>query len=499
MTPEEIDQASNAELWAQLGSVEGSERAAVLLELGERAADDRDYGQATSLLEEAASVGLASEDQRLARVAQYRLGGALFGAQDLAASAQAYAEAAALCDGPNDGSDRAAALWGRADALRVSGDFAGALEAAIESRAFAEAEAQPSRLAGDACFQQARALYFLDREAEALAACRDARNHMRALGLTSDVAVIDDFALTVCLYLGNLDQAMDLATSCHILAKTSSTTDDDAYAMRRLAEVHIQRGDHDEALDMLEQARARYREDDRTFGIARCDQLRGDVLSELGRFEESLTVLTEARVLFDATGDDRSALKCDMDRAILLHLLHRFDEAARQNRLIIDTCAEADDAMAVNWGRWALVRMADNHLAAGDFERVLEIAQTWPDPTDAPQDAEQAYLALTALRARAYDALGRQDEALEAANEVLRATSMSNLPRDAGHMFEIRAAAHSDEGGPAWEHDLTRAIAVHLAAGDVDRATALSAHFMPGDDAEEQLKLDLVDLDPGRH
>lgn len=43
----------------------------------------------------------------------------------------------------------------------------------------------------------------------------------------------------------------------------------------------------------------------------------------------------------------------------------------------------------------------------------------------------------------------------------------------------------------------TRAIAVHLAAGDVDRATALSAHFMPGDDAEEQLKLDLVDLDPG--
>lgn len=62
---------------------------------------------------------------------------------------------------------------------------------------------------------------------------------------------------------------MDLATSCHILAKTSSTTDDDAYAMRRLAEVHIQRGDHDEALDMLEQARARYREDDRTFGIAR--------------------------------------------------------------------------------------------------------------------------------------------------------------------------------------------------------------------------------------
>lgn len=176
MTPEEIDQASNAELWAQLGSVEGSERAAVLLELGERAADDRDYGQATSLLEEAASVGLASEDQRLARSRAVPPGRCALRRPGPRRLSPGLCRSGRTMRRTERRQRPGGGAVGRADALRVSGDFAGALEAAIESRAFAEAEAQPSRLAGDACFQQARALYFLDREAEALAACRDARN-----------------------------------------------------------------------------------------------------------------------------------------------------------------------------------------------------------------------------------------------------------------------------------------------------------------------------------
>ena len=380
------------------------------------------------MFEEAADVALKADHRPLVGSAQYRLGRVLFGAGEYEASAEAYGQAANFYDAPDDGTERAVALWGRADALRVLGDFAGALAAATESRAFAETE-ESFQLAGDACFQQARALYFLDRDHEALLACRDARDHLRGLGLTSDVAMIDDFALTICMYLGDLDQAMDLATSCHILAKTSSTPDDDAYAMRRLAEVHMQRGDAEEALQLLDQARSRYREADRTIGVARCDQMRGELLTTTGQLDEALEVFTEARVLFDATGDDRSALRCDMDRAILLHLLGQYEAAARANRAIIDSCSDDDHDVSVrSWRRWAIVRLADNLLAAKASADALDVTDTWPRETADEDGVEPAYLALTALRARAYRELGRDEEALTAAEEVLQATTMANLP-----------------------------------------------------------------------
>ena len=101
-------------------------------------------------------------------------------------------------------------MWCLADSYGAVGDSENQLKTASESRKLAEYE-QDHSLAGDACQMQARALYLLNRDEEALAACVAARDFYRTAEKPAKVAEVDDFAITVNLYLDNLDEALQLA------------------------------------------------------------------------------------------------------------------------------------------------------------------------------------------------------------------------------------------------------------------------------------------------
>jgi len=107
---------------------------------------------------------------------------------------------------------------------------------------------------------EARALYMLDRDEEAVASCTAGRNHFRAAGLPERVIEADDFAVTVHLYLGNLDEALELARGCLVLARTASSGQGEPQARLRLAEVLWRRGDSEQALEHAELAMAVCRE-----------------------------------------------------------------------------------------------------------------------------------------------------------------------------------------------------------------------------------------------
>lgn len=477
MTPEELAEVESEVLWAELGRAQGRERVEVLIELANRAMGGSDYGQASSLLEEATSQAEELAEESLAGLAERLRGTALFHGGDYAESAMAYARAAQVLQGAGRTAESAMALWGRADSLRMLGDYQGCLTAATDCRVLAEAEGE-HLIAGDACDEQARALYWMDREEDALAACRAGRDHFRMVGNFTRVGRIDDFAVTVHSYLGNLDDALELARSCEILARNTASGDDDAYALRRLAEVHIRRGEYETALGLLERARVADRAVDELAGVARCDLLRSRAMRGLGDTSTALALLSEARVLFDATGYDNDALECRASTAILLHQMGRFVEACRMNREIINSLAHpVGDARA----QWALVRAADNLLAAGVFDEALELVDHGRELWIGSGSDADSLLSAQTIKARALAEQGDLDAAAEIARQLLPQAGAAVTP-EAAHLYEIVARSELANGHPGGEQQLAHAIALHLAVGSQDRATELSRYFMPGSD-----------------
>lgn len=476
---DEFVQMTDDQLWSLLAERSGRDRIDVLWELGRRATDRRDMGRAMALLEEAEAAAAELPDQLLVVRAQHRQGVIAFTGGDPEEAAQRYARAADGFVAVGSTTDAAYALWGLADSLRVVGDHAGCLDAASQCRSLAEADDEIV-LAGDACYQQARALYLLDREPEALVACTDGRDRYRSAGLADKVRQIDDFAVTVHLYLGQLDDALELAQGCLVLAGGSADDGDDPYQRLRLAEVHQQRGESSLALTHAERAKAQFRAMDDLQGVARCERLRADALYDLDQDQEAIDAYMEARVLFDATGRDTEALACDSRRAIVLHWIRDYESAARLNHRLVGQYSGVVDGL--DDAQWSAVRLLDNLLRHEDFVGCMSMADEfrtlWPEDATAQTMTYREYLG---FRAAALQELGHSEEAAGIASYVIRATPAREASASTALCYEIRGLARLGEDESAGAQDLAHAIALHLAKGNVSRARDLSRHFLPSD------------------
>lgn len=226
---EELQSLSDEDLWTMVTESVGRERMDILSELAQRASHRRDYDRATTLWQEVEAVAVELGDVARAAEAVRLQGGAAFYSADYESAIALYTRAAQGHIEAGLNREGAGALWCLADCYRVTGDFEQQLAAATRSRDLAEIE-QAESMAGDACYLQARALYELGRDEQALVACRTGRDHYRIAERPDQVAVIDDFAVTVHLYLGHLDEALELARGCLVLARTSGNDEADSYA-----------------------------------------------------------------------------------------------------------------------------------------------------------------------------------------------------------------------------------------------------------------------------
>lgn len=475
---ESPDELTDGQLWDLLGESTGMERFDCLMELARRSAARGDYERELTLLGEAEDTAAAMPDEYLVGWARYHQGATAFMLRDFAASAERYSAAAKDFGTLGKNAEAAHALWGTADALRAVEDFEGCLETAGQSRVLAESEGEQAT-AGDACLQQARALYMLDREEEALVACRDGRAHFRNAQLPARVAEIDDFALIVNLYVGNLDDALELARGCLVLARESSSQSDDPYARRQLAQTHLRRGEFEDALRHADVAKDLYREQDDLVGVARCERIRGQALGETEQYGAAVDAFTSARVLFDATGRDHDALECDTRVAITLHGMGDYEHAARINERLVGAFTELEEGEAA---QWSALRLIDNFYADGQFERCLavsgEVADVWADSATTDDRTYREYLG---LRAAALAETGQLPEATQLAERVIHATPARDASASTALCYEIRGRSLIEESEAAAAQDFARAIALHLARGNALRARELSQHFLPVD------------------
>ncbi len=461
-----------------LAELQGRDRAEALFELAGRANDRGDYQRAMTLLGEVEATAHAIPDPELEGWAVFRQGGCAYMAHDFAESAELYASSAQTFAEAGFSLNAARALWGQADALRAAGDWADCLEIASQAKALGEAEGDPEVL-GDACFLQAKALYFLDREQDSLAACLQARDSYRAIGRADRVAQVDDFTLTVCLFLNDLDRALELARGCLVLARASHSTADDPYARLRLAETHLKRDEIPDALREAESARALYRESDRLLGVARCDRLRGEALLKSGRYQECIEAFTDARVLFDAHGLDYEALSCDTRRSAAHYIIGEHARAAAINRRLIEQYGALDDGE--DDVRLSIFRLVENLFEAGRYEECArageEFRGAWGDAT--PQDFW--FREFLGFKAAALEATGFPEDAAAIADRVIAATPAREASSGTALCYEIRGRARLATQEQAAAQDFAHAIALHLARGSIDRAEELSKHFLPVD------------------
>lgn len=484
---EDLQQWPDEDLWSKLGEVEGRERIDILYELGRRASQRDDFATASTLWLEIESTAQELGDVAVAAEAVRLQGTAAFYAGDPDSAVELYQRAAKGHEEAGRPRDTAGALWCLADTYRVLGDFEAQLQAASESRTIAESE-QAHGQAGDACMLQARALYLLNRDQEAVTACEAGRDHFRAAERPEKVAQIDDFAVTVHMYLGNLDEALDLARGCLVLARTSSTDDDDPYARLRLAEVFQRRGESDLALEHADIAMASYRAGNDLVGAAGCERLRGDALFDKDEPQKALDAFADARVLYDATGHDYDALRCETSYGIVLHYVGDYRQAARVNRRLIaayDRMGDREEEL-----RWSVVRLLDNLLEAEEPDECLEAAETymqaWPEGVTAEDSTYREFLGLYAL---ALDATGKSDQATAVAEHVIAHTPAREANLSTAFCYEVRGRSRLSQDEAAAGQDFSHAIALHLARGRIDRARDLSKYFLPTDGGSRDMRI----------
>jgi tetratricopeptide (TPR) repeat protein len=350
------------------------------------------------------------------------------------------------------------------------------LAAATAAKALAEAE-EDTVLRAEAGFLRSRALYWLDRDEEALSACSEAREGYRTTGATEKVAQADDFALTIRLHVNQLDEALQLATSCYVLAKNTPVKGTEGYAMRRLAEVHLRRAEFDQAIDMAEAAVRVHREANSLIGVARAEHLRGRALMEKGELKAAAEVLTEARVLFDAAGSSSEVLTCANDLAFVMGSVGDLSGAVLVNRRIIEEIRSTDQAG--DWRlRHAIVRLVDNLVDLKDHASALQVLDEWLEHLESAGPDWTLRRALE-LKAQVMDELGDLGRAAVAAEKALALTTSGDVDWYTAHVYEIRAKWLLEIGDDQAGVTLAGAIALHIAHGSDERAGELSKFFLP--------------------
>lgn len=465
---------TDSELWARLADAEGLDRYDALCDLAVNAQQRGDYTESHALYEAAAEAAHQAGDNTAAGEAWRRRGSGLYNTSEYVESAAAYQRAYEAFAQDGREMEMSAVLWGRSDALFALAEFEQSL--ADAESCFALANVENSMFwAGEAALLQARCLYFLDREPEALEKVEVARDLFRSIQDVHRVRKADDFGITVALYVHDYDRALEYANNCLVIARSTKEPEDDANALWRTAQVQVERREFDEAFALLEQAVEAYRSTNDLLGMAHCHKLAGRAFGEVGDRDNGYRVLREARVLFETHGRDKEADECVAVQATMAHNHGDFQLAASLNAGLIP--GEGREGYGGSKHLWAAARLADNLVCMGDFEGALEVCNATLDvEPDGEFGGRDPRVILLTSRVRAVHGLGQPEEAAEMAQEAIAQTGPKEVHSGTAYLYEYRAANGDEEEA---DRDIARAIALHLAHGNDARAAQLSQRFLP--------------------
>ncbi len=481
-------ETSDEEMWAELDEAHGPRRAEILLELADRSYHRDDMAQFATLVEAAAEAAEASEDHRLAAFARFNQAQGLMETGHPAEAVDHFLQAATFFTLLGDQDDIALCHHRAADALALLERTEEALAHWDDALRLYEAEDDEHSI-GRVKMAIGGLRMNVGSPALAVEAFREARNRFRRTHSPHHVAWADDAAAEGLIQQGRPDEAVPLLRSCLDIARVGSDDSARAYAALRLGLVLRILGEHTEALSHLKSARDDYQVDDNLMGVARCDLEAANALRALGEDEEAETLYIGARSVFDAVGADDYLLLADRMRATHYSEQGRTAEAVGLARATLDRAKQLGQNRIVN----PLVPLiADDLLDLDDAASALDVIEANPVAGGELDDMEQAIR--DAVTARALLANDRVGAALALTERALAiAEARPNLALQAA-LYELRSRTRRETDPSLADRDLAHAIALFLAAGMSERATALSGHFLPDEQPSSVRREDLFAL-----
>jgi hypothetical protein len=437
----------------------------------------REYGNASAIYQTVYDLCISYSDPVNAQKAKYAQGGAFFNGGEFAEAKDAYLISADLSSQEGFQSNLAESLWAAADSALSLDDYDQALRLALEAERIADLEGE-NVIAGKSAFISMKALNITRREEESLVTRVRARDYYRNVGDIEQVSRIDDYAIGVLWDIDRYDEATEIARDVLLKWTTNGDTEWIAYSNYRLGKCLQREEKYEESNRYLETARVKYLEVQKVSRVADCEQEISRNLFDLDQHEESIQKNLSARSLWDGVGDDWQAIRCDALRAVSYHMLSRFHEALKLNNRIMGLLAGDADHRSMELEYLVRGRAADNALELEDYELVLRILKDGPELGEFVPPTNLLVWRIT-LQARALYELGREDEALVAANSAMDLTDEDLINWNTGFIYEIRSNVLLHKNRREGEKDLAHAIALHLANGYNERAIALSKYFIP--------------------
>lgn len=488
-----MSELSDEELWAELESAVGQRRGEILLELADRCYQRNDMSQFEALVAAAAEASESAGDDRLAAYARFNQGQGLMELERFDEAVQSFLTAAENFGALGAQADVALATQRAADAYAAMNDIDAAMASWQNALALFRAEddlvsvGRVHMAMGAASISSERPDPATARR-QAELSFNSARSAFRSARAAQHVAWADDAIAEAMIQQGRAADALPLLRSCLDIARVG--TDDVArgYAGLRLGLVLRIVGESQEALEHLRDARTAYQSDENIMGVARCDLEAGHALRGLRDIAGAESLYQQARSIFDAMGADEYIVLTDHARAELMLGQGRATEtvalSAEGLTRALDT---GEDAVAADHA----ALLADALLAVGQADEALSVVTDHlVQPVSGVQPLDRArHLAVMARALLANDAAG---EALAVVESALRIPEARTEPSLHGSLYELRW--RSRETTEESERDLAHAIALYLAAGDAERATALSAHLLPDESAPAVRVAELISL-----
>ncbi len=484
---------SDEELWGELTEADGQRRGEILLELADRCYHRNDMIQFETLVEAAAEASESAGDDRLAAYARFNQGQGLMELERFEEAVGGFLSAAEYFGTLGAQGDVALATQRAADGYAALAD----LDSAVNHwhTALALFESEDDQLSAGRVHMAMGAAY-ISAESATISGARGlaeecftkARASFRAARSAQHVAWADDAAAEALIQQGRTAEALPLLRSCLDIARVGSDDVARGYAGLRLGLALRILGAHSEALEHLRDARSAYQSDENLIGVARCDLEAGHARRALRDQASAEGLYQGARSIFDAMGADDYLVLTDRARAELFLATDRFAEAAAVARDALERAADVGEpVMALDHA----AVLAEALLEMDEPAKALEVVNRHLASHDVPVDSiaaarHQSVVAMTLL------ANDLDDEALATVDAALAASAAHNEPNLHARLYELRWRARPPSSEA--DRDLAHAVALYLAAGNSDRATALSSYFLPDDTSRAVRSEDLLSM-----
>ena len=473
----DFDEMSENDLRAALADANIEQQIEIWRRLANFEWERRDYGNASAIYQTVYDLSISYSDPLSAQKAKFSQGGAFFNNNEFSEAKDSYLVSADLCSQEGLQSALAESLWAAADSALSLDNYDEALRLALESERIAELEAD-NVIAGKAAFIAMKALNITRREEEALEKRISARDYYRNIGDIAQVSRIDDYAVGVLWDIDRFDEATEISRDVLLKWMTNGDPEWIAYSNYRVGICLQKELKCEESISYLETARLKYLEVQKVARVADCEQEISRNLFDLDRYEEAIQKLLSSRSLWDGVGNDWQAIRCDALRAVSYHMLGQYLEALKLNTRLMGLLWNESDNRSKELEYLVRGRAADNALALEDYQSVLRILAESPELGEFAPPTNLLIWRIT-LQARALYELGREDEALVAANNAMELTDDELINWNTGFIYEIRSNVLLHKNRKEGEKDLAHAIALHLANGYNERAIELSKYFIP--------------------